>query len=321
MTTLFFSYSHADSDLRDQLEKHLAMLKRQGRIDAWHDRKIVVGDSLDDRISEHLQAASIVLLLVSSDFLSSEYCYSVEMQTALKRHHAREARVIPVILRPCDWKSAPFADLLAAPTDARPVTKWTDRDEAWLDVVEAIKKALPETASSPRSAQQGQTVVSERASLESMRGPRSSNLRLRKEFSDADRSKYLKNTFEYMSRFFSNSLEEIQARNPGVETEFTRIDAQRFSAVIYRSGKAMSQCQIRLSPSSRGGFGAGISFSYDLSDRGNSFNESLAVETDDQAIFLRPLGMSHFAGGRDARLSEEGAAELYWGLLIDRLQS
>lgn len=321
MTTLFFSYSHADSDLRDQLEKHLAMLKRQGRIDAWHDRKIVVGDSLDDRISEHLKAAGIILLLVSSDFLSSEYCYGIEMNTALRRHHAGEARVIPIILRPCDWKSAPFAGLLATPTDARPVTKWADRDEAWLDVVEAIKKALPKTSDAAREEQQPRQSGSfERASLERVSGPRSSNLRLRKEFSDADRSKYLRAAFEYMTRFFSNSLEEIQARNPGVETEFTLIDAQRFSAVIYRGGKTVSQCQIRLNPTSAG-FGSGISFSYNISDAGNSFNESLSVEADDQAMFLRPLGMNRLTGRRDARLSEEGAAELYWEMLIERLQT
>lgn len=320
MTTLFFSYSHADSDLRDQLEKHLAMLKRQGRLDAWHDRKIVAGDSLDDRISEHLEAASIILLLVSSDFLSSEYCYSIEMRTALRRHQAGEARVIPIILRPCDWKSTPFAGLLVTPTDARPVTKWADRDDAWLDVVEAIKKALPASNATGAEQRLRQCNASEKASLEHVSGPRSSNLRLRKEFSDADRSKYLRAAFDYMGRFFSNSLEEIEVRNPDVETEFTLIDAQRFSAVIYRNGKAVSQCQIRLSPSSAG-FGSGIAFSQNLSDRGNSFNESLSVETDDQAMFLRPLGMSHLSGGRDARLSEEGAAELYWGMLIDRLQT
>src|SRR5690606_22542710 len=111
-----------------------------------------------------------------------------------------------------------------------------------------------------------------------------------------------------------------EVRNPGVETEFTRIDAQRFSAVIYRSGKTVGQCQIRLNPSSAG-LGFGISFSYNISDSGNSFNESLSVETDDQAMFLRPLGMNHQSGRRDIHLSEEGAAELYWEMLIERLQT
>jgi hypothetical protein len=81
MTVIFFSYSHADAEFRDQLEKHLAILKRQGRIDVWHDRKIVAGDKLDDRISEHLEKADIVLLLVSSDFLASEYGASVRVST------------------------------------------------------------------------------------------------------------------------------------------------------------------------------------------------------------------------------------------------
>lgn len=319
MALLFFSYSHADSELRDQLEKHLAMLKRQGRIESWHDRKIVAGDALDDRISEHLERADVILMLVSSDFLASDYCYSVEMTRALERNSNRDARVIPIILRPCDWKSSPLSKLLATPTDGKPVTRWADRDEAWLNVVEAIKGALPEASdaspiyvSTPRSAA--------RASLEKVQGARSSNLRLRKEFTDVDRSKYMKAAFEFMSRFFENSLHELQDRNPGVETEFTRVDARRFDAVIYRHGKALGKCSIRLNSTSLG-LGEGITFSFDISDRGNSFNESLSVDSDDQALFLKPLGLAGF--GRDSRqsqLSEEGAAELYWSMLVERLQ-
>src|SRR4051795_7874378 len=98
MSTLFFSYSHEDEDLRDELEKHLATLQRQGLISSWHDRRITVGTDIGEAIDGHLDAADIILLLVSPDFIASDYCYEREMQRALQRHNNGAARVIPVIL-------------------------------------------------------------------------------------------------------------------------------------------------------------------------------------------------------------------------------
>src|SRR3954464_6609931 len=117
MATIFFSYSHKDEALRDELETHLSMLNRQGFITTWHDRRIAAGDIVDPTISAHLESADVVLLLVSPDFLASDYCYDKEMSRALERHEAGECRVIPVILRPSDWHDAPFGKLLAAPKD------------------------------------------------------------------------------------------------------------------------------------------------------------------------------------------------------------
>src|SRR5437762_917707 len=101
MAILFFSYSHKDEGLRDQLEIHLAMLKRQGFIETWHDRRISAGEILDHAVSENLESADIILLLVSPDFLASDYCYDREMMRAMERHEAGLSAVIPVILRPC----------------------------------------------------------------------------------------------------------------------------------------------------------------------------------------------------------------------------
>jgi hypothetical protein len=85
-----------------------------------------------------------VLLLISPDFIASDYCYEREMERALERHHKGEARVIPVILRPCDWHGLRFGELLATPKDGRPIVKWPNVDDAFLDVVNAIKRALKE---------------------------------------------------------------------------------------------------------------------------------------------------------------------------------
>ncbi len=148
---VFFSYAHADEEWRDKLEKHLGGLKRQRRILTWHDRKILPGAEWAPEIGAHLSSADIILLLISSDFISSEYCWSVELKQAIKRHEAGNARVIPIIVRPVNWKKTPFARLQALPKDGKPVSTWSDIDEALLNVAEGVQNAVedlrPETKS------------------------------------------------------------------------------------------------------------------------------------------------------------------------------
>jgi tetratricopeptide (TPR) repeat protein len=141
---VFYSYAHEHETLCDELKKHLANLKRQGVITDWYDRDISAGKEWDEEIERHLNSAKVILLLVSPDFMDSDYINDVEGKRAMERHEAREARVIPVILRPVDWEGTPFSKLQALPTDAKPVTSWGDRDEAFLSVSKAIRKALTE---------------------------------------------------------------------------------------------------------------------------------------------------------------------------------
>ena len=139
---VFYSYAHEDEDLRKALEKHLSLLQRSGLIESWHDRRISAGDEWEDEINEHVRSAQVILLLISADFLASDYCYGTELKIALERHARREAIVVPIILRPVDWSSASFAYLQALPRDARPVTSWPDRDEALADVARGIRVML-----------------------------------------------------------------------------------------------------------------------------------------------------------------------------------
>ena len=137
---VFFSYSHSDEALRDQLANHLKLLERQRIIAAWHDRKILPGSEWSDDINDSLNQADIILLLVSADFLASDYCWDIEIKKALARHEAGEAKVIPVILRPVDWSAAPFAKLQALPKDAKPVVEWTPPDRAFMDIAAGIRR-------------------------------------------------------------------------------------------------------------------------------------------------------------------------------------
>jgi hypothetical protein len=139
--SLFYSYAHEDEDFRKRLETHLAQLHRQGLIAIWHDREILAGAEWGKEIDAHLSTASIILLLISPDFLASDR-YDIEMQHALERSRREEARVIPIILRPCDWKLPPLDALQALPTNNKPVILWTNQDEAWLDVEQGIRKMV-----------------------------------------------------------------------------------------------------------------------------------------------------------------------------------
>jgi hypothetical protein len=200
--SIFFSYSHADEGLRDQLEKQLVMLKRQGVIDTWHDRRIVAGQDINLAIDQHINSDEIILLLVSSDFLASKYCYDIEMKQAMGRQEAGEAVVIPVILRACDWRGAPFGMLNATPRDGKPITQWADIDEAFLQVATAVREAAVRLAATadPSSTPSGGTSPSSVRAGQSA-GPRSSNLRLAKAFTQREKDQFQLDTFEYIGRF------------------------------------------------------------------------------------------------------------------------
>jgi hypothetical protein len=143
---IFFCYAREDEELRKGLEKQLRALKRQGIIDIWYDRAISAGAEWEREIDRHLNSAKIILLLVSPDFMDSDYCYSQEMLRAMERHERGDARVIPVILRPVYWQGAPFGKLQALPTDAKAITSrdWHHLDEAFFDVAEGIRKVVLE---------------------------------------------------------------------------------------------------------------------------------------------------------------------------------
>ena len=137
---VFVSYCHSDEIWEKRLEKHLSMLKRMGIVHSWHDRMIAAGDDFNEAIDRYLSVADLVLLLISPDFLSSDYCYNKEMKGALKRHEQGNARVIPVMVRPVDWDKAPFAHLQAVPKNAKAITLWANKDEALMDAAKSIRK-------------------------------------------------------------------------------------------------------------------------------------------------------------------------------------
>ena len=141
---LFYSYAHEDEELRNKLEDALSLLKRQKLIEEWHDRKITGGKEWAGQIDDNLTQADIVLLLISRDFMASDYCSEVELKIALDRHRQKLARVVPIILRETDWETADFAKLNCLPTDGKAITSWDDEDAAFKNVAQGIRKIVEE---------------------------------------------------------------------------------------------------------------------------------------------------------------------------------
>jgi hypothetical protein len=145
---LFWSYARKDTHLREQLAMHLKLLQRRGLVASWHDGLVGPGHEWNQRISEHLEQADLILFLVSAYFMASDYIYNVEMPRALERHREGRARVIPVIVRDLVWSDAPFATIESLPKNGKAVTSWLDRHAAWRNVAEGIEAAVMETRNS-----------------------------------------------------------------------------------------------------------------------------------------------------------------------------
>ena len=319
MLNVFFSYSHKDEEYRDLLEIHLSALKRQGIIGTWHDRRIVAGDDFGNEISEHLESDQIILLLVSPYFIASNYCYDIEMKRAMERHKNGEAKVIPVIIHPCDWHGTPFGKLLVTPTDGKPISKFPNPHDGYLEVTKAVRKAAEELQRS-QVRDESRLHKPEKSIGFGLAKPdvRSSNLRIKRNFTDKDKDRFLEEAFEYLTTFFEGSLEELERRNQQADTNFCRVDARHFTAAIYINGEEASSCRIWLG--GRHSFTGGIAYSNSDSGDDNSYNEALNFEDDGYTMYLKPLGIRMYGENDKENLSFEGGAEYLWGMFIEYLQ-
>ncbi|NWA61141.1 toll/interleukin-1 receptor domain-containing protein [Pantoea sp. B9002] len=318
MTSLVFSYSHVDEALRNELEKHLSPLKRMGKITTWHDRRINPGLEFESQIDHYFSEADIILLLISSDFIASDYCYQVEMTNAMERHKRAEAVVIPVILRECAWHQLPFGSIMAATIDGKPITKFASHDEGYVQVFDAVSRAIasmeakkPQQSVHVSSPAPGNPVYQP---TETVLTPRSSNLSLPKTFTDLDKDRARREGFEYVARYFENSLDELKKRHAGLDVDFHRLDANSFTCAVYINGSKVGQCGIWRGNQHHGM--GDICYSQENVIR-NSFNESLSLADNGQTLGFRALMGGHSSSNsREQLLTNEGMSDHLWGMFF-----
>ncbi|GER89772.1 hypothetical protein KDW_39340 [Dictyobacter vulcani] len=153
---VFYSYASEDEKYFQTLQTHLSMLQRQHFISTWNDNQIKAGMHRRQTIDDHLENAAVILLLISPDFLASDYCYNFVMRRALQRGANREAQIVPILVRPCDWSPAPFAELQCFPRNGKPITLWENHDLAWNDVTAGVRQIITDLYMDNAIAQPGQ---------------------------------------------------------------------------------------------------------------------------------------------------------------------
>lgn len=279
MTSGFISYTHADTELKEQFLRHLAPLRREGLIEVWHDAMLRPGEHLDPAVQAALAASDLVLLLVSAGFLHSNYCYEQEMVRAFARQRAGTARVVPIILRPCQWMGVPVGDgqtlseFVALPKDGKSVTSWPDQEAAFNDAAGAIRAMLkaganaapPPAHSAPKPATEAGRAGAGLAALGVSPKP-----------IDLDRDRFLRAGYAATADVFERKLAELKASDPRIDTEFERIDARSFAAAVYLDGKRAGQVSFWYG---EGMWRNALCLSYDsAASSRNSMNDWLPIE-------------------------------------------
>ncbi|MEM8792133.1 MAG: toll/interleukin-1 receptor domain-containing protein [Pseudomonadota bacterium] len=300
----FISYSHHDAAALDRLHVHLANLQREGRIAAWYDREILAGDVLDEEISAELEAADLVLLLISPDFIASDYCVEREMRRALDRHDAGETWVVPIIVEPCDWAAMPqLRRLKAVPRDGRPISDWANANKAYLDVVQELRRIIDAGAGGRR-----------RAGLATRRQG-SPRYRIEREFDEIDRGEYRDAAFAAIKDHFRRSIGEIDAMD-GLRGRFVDRGAGAFGGTLVNRARRGGAASISVRCRDAGVALADISFTFGEDNADAAANGGFNVASDAYEQFL-VASLALPEDGSD-RLSPEQAAEVLWGQFIEQ---
>lgn len=309
----FISYSHHDSAALDRLHVHLAVLRRENLISEWFDRDILAGDDLDGKIADRIESSSLFLLLVTPDYLNSEYCFGREMARALERQAAGEARVIGIIFEPCDWQSTRLRSIKVLPRDGKPVVEWTNPNSAWLNVVQEIRRAIVEdgrTGSDVVTKNAQHTHVSREAS-------NVSRYRAKRDFDDIDRSEFRERAFQEIRAYFREASAELDSLDD-CRARVTDISPTAFGCTIVNRAcnRGTAHLTVHRQSSSRSGIGD-ICWSFEENAAQNAANGWLSIENDEFELFLR---LQSFGLGSEERrkMSAREAASSIWGDLLEQ---
>jgi hypothetical protein len=309
----FISYSHRDESLLERFHTHLSMLRREGRITSWYDRQIAAGATIDREIDKQLESCQIFIALVSPDFLNSGYCYDREMARAIERHEAGQIVVIPVILEPCDWLTSPLKQFKAIPKDGKPISEWTNKNTAWLDVVTELRR-LVESMQAEGTGHLPEPEV--RSSNRSEPATRS-KYRVKKTFDQVDREDFRRSAFEVIRDFFEKSCKEVDDVE-GLRGRYESMGPGAFTCtVVNRMMKAgrdgTAHITVRAGAHSMLG---DISWSFSSRASENTANGGLTVSSDDYHLFMRA---DFFSGTDDKReWAPEEAANRLWQDFIEQ---
>ncbi len=310
----FISYSHKDSSALDRLHTHLAILRREGKIEAWFDRKILPGANIDAEVMSKLQESDLFLALVSPDFLASNYCYETEMKTALKQHESGRTRLIPIILEPCDWQSTPLRSLKALPRDGKPVADWQNENTAYLDVVTELRRIITEELKASKVAQVDVKAKDSQPAMNS--SPGGKRYRVKRDFDKIDYSDFRAQVFKTIRDYFEASITEINGIDE-IKARFTDINSYSFTCSILNRALKQGAGHITVHAGT-GSTGMMGDIYYSLAENAppNTSNGGFQIEAGDYELYLTARMM--LRANDNQRLSATQVAKLMWNELLER---
>ena len=278
----FISYSHRDAVALDRLHTHLAPLCSEGLINAWFDREILAGGSIDAEITKELESCDLFLMLVSPDFLASDYCVNIEMERALERHNYDGAPVIPIIVEPCAWTSSPLSRFRALPRDGKPISEWTNQNSAYLDVVQELRRIL-ETRRDTVSVIE-RTPFSE-GTMDTQ--PVSPSYRIKKDFDEIHRSEFRETAFATIRGYFQQQIDLINTIDD-LRGRFVSYGSSSFGCTIVNRAREWNRGTVHITVHSKNGrIGLGdISYSFSENAAPNTANGIFHIDSDDYKLYL-----------------------------------
>jgi len=302
----FISYSHHDKAALDRLHVHLKNLTRAGHIETWYDRDILAGSELNAEIERELEAADLFLLLVSPDFIASDYCVEREMKRALERHAAGEARVVPIIVEECDWKAmGELRQLKAVPTDGKAISEWANSNTAYLNVVQELRRII--------EAEGVPTAAAKAAPEPAVIRPSMARYRAKRQFDQIDRGDFRNAAFVTIKDYFRRAIMEIDSID-GLRGRFVDRGATSFGATIVNGGHRSGTAHITVHCHNSHVALGDLYYSFSENAGDNTANGGFNVSADDYEQFL--IQTMNIFGKADERLTPERAAGVLWNEFI-----
>ena len=276
----FISYSHNDSAMLEMLHKHLTQLKRDGTLTTWTDQQIPVGGSLNKNISSELSTSDLFIALLSPDYISSNYCYEKEFQKALEMLAEEKIIIIPIIIEVCDWLNTPFNEFKALPKDGKPISTWENKNTAFLDVIQNIRRLIGETNT---------TTIFPVASAVS-RDSAKRNYRVQKDFDSIEKMEFVEKTFHEITELLKRYIEEIvQIEN--IKVRILSDNNKNFECLLVNRNKIATESQLNLSiTNNKTGFRPSYSFEeeiiYSIKLNSRASDKKFTLTFDDYHLFF-----------------------------------
>jgi hypothetical protein len=306
MAHAFISYSHSDEHIVKRLHAHMSQLKREGNLTSWFDGEILAGASLDKDITTELNKTDIFIAIVSPDYLNSAYCFDIEFQDALNRFALGHVRIVPVIAQPCDWKASPFGKFKAIPKDGKPISEWTNENNALLNVIDELRRLI----STPLTTKPVQPSESKSRTA----------YKVKRDFDPVDNLNFRDESFDIIHEYFRQAIDEISGVNE-IKARFVNdTTKQQFTCVITNRAKIGTTGYLSIGIRQGDHFGTN-GITYALSERlsHNVFGNNFIISHDDYELFWSRYDMMSNNTQHKPQLKAKDIAELLWEEFIGQV--